>query len=223
MPVTIAATYDVPSARRITWKAGLDLEGGIPLYTVKKNAVSDYGADRSGSADATAAIQNCVNGVAKPGACYLPAGSYLIAGTIRMPSQVVLRGGGPANTVLNLSASAGIEFVGGSKSDMSAPIAITNGYTEGSKALTLAGVAGLAVNDWISIYENNPSGLVDASKCGWCGDDSDTGQHVIQQFAKITADRRQRAYDQSADVLHVRVNAEAVDPKSEIRRVHVGP
>ena len=187
MSVVVAATYDVPSTRRIAWKAGLDSQGGIPLYTVKKNAVSDYGANASGAADATAAIQSCVNGVAKPGACYLPPGTYLVNGTIRMPAQVVLRGGSPSNTVLNLSASGAIEFVGGSKSDMSAPFAISAGYTKGSTALTMTSAAGLAVNDWISIYEDNPSGLVDASKCEWCGDDSDTGEHVIQQFAKITA------------------------------------
>ena len=187
MPAALSATYTVPSNRRIVWRAGLDAEGGIPLYTIKKNAVSDYGANPGGAVDATAAIQNCVNGVTKPGACYLPAGTYLLAGTIRMPAQVALRGGGPSKTVLNMTASAAIEFVGGSKSDMSAPIAITSGYTKDSTALTLVSVSGLATNDWISIYENNPSGLVDASKCDWCGDDSDTGQHVIQQFAKITA------------------------------------
>jgi len=187
MSAAAAAVYNVPADRRIAWNAGLDSQGGIPFYPVDKNAVSDYGADASGAADATVAIQSCVNGVAKPGACYLPSGTYLVNGTISMPAQVVLRGSSPSNTVLNLSASAGIEFVGGSKSDMSVPILISSGYTKESTALTMTSVGGLAVNDWISVYEDNPSGLVDASKCGWCGDDSNTGQHVIQQFARITA------------------------------------
>jgi hypothetical protein len=186
-PLTVAAIYDVPPDRRIPWNAGLDPEGGIPRYSVSKDAVADYSADNKGSSDATAAIQNCVNGVSRPGACSLRAGTYRVDGTINMPAQVVLRGGGPGRTLLNMSAGASIVFIGGSKEDMGAPIGISSGFTKGSMALTLNSTGGLAVDDWISVYENNPPGLVDSSRCGWCGDDSGSGQHVIQQFARITA------------------------------------
>jgi hypothetical protein len=179
--------YDLPSDRRIAWSAGLDPEGGIPVYAIKKNAVSDYGADSSGTNDATSAIQTCVNGVAKPGACFLPAGTYRLTNPINMPAQVVLRGAGPGSTVLNMEAGASFYFVGGSKNNLSDRISITGGFTKNSTTLTLASTSGLSVNTWIAIYENNDTSLIDSSKCSWCGDDSDTGNHVTMQFAKITA------------------------------------
>jgi hypothetical protein len=186
-PASAWGVYDLPADRRTAWLAGLDAEGGIPVYAVKKDAVVDYGADNTGVIDATAAIQNCVNGVAKPGACLLPAGLYRLTGTVNMPARAVLRGTGPSSTIVNMSASAGFAFVGGSKTNMGTPIPMLSGYAKTSTALTLSSVSGLAVNDWIAIYENNPTGLVDTKGCGWCGDDSGSGTHVIQQFAQITA------------------------------------
>jgi Pectate lyase superfamily protein len=187
LPSTALAVYEVPSDRRIPWTAGLDPEGGIPTYQVKRNAVSDHGADSSGASDATSAIQACINAVAKPGACSLPAGTYQVNGTINMPAQVVLRGAGPGATTLNMGSGGSISFRGGSKSDMSGAIGITSGYTKDSTTLTLSSVSGLAVNDWISIFQNNDTSLIDASKCDWCGEDTDNAAHIMMQFAKITA------------------------------------
>jgi hypothetical protein len=172
----------------IPWKAGLDPEGGIPVYTVKKNAVTDYGADPTGVTDATTAINNCLKGVVAPGACFLPTGTYLVTGEITMTvSEKVLRGNGPGNTILNLgAASAHVSFDGGSKPSLTGAKRITSGLTKGSTSLTLSNVTGLAIGDWVSLTQENEAGVVNIGDCRYCGYDNGTGQYARQQFAKIT-------------------------------------
>jgi hypothetical protein len=85
---TAAPVFDVPSDRRITWSAGLDPVGGIPNYTDVICPISN----NSGTEDVTAEIQHCIDIAKSNTAVFIPAGKYLIGGTINMRSNVALRG-----------------------------------------------------------------------------------------------------------------------------------
>ena len=55
--------------------------------------VTRYGAKADGLTDATAALQKAVNAAAKRGGIVtLPAGKFLIAGSVKVPAGVTVRG-----------------------------------------------------------------------------------------------------------------------------------
>jgi hypothetical protein len=73
------------------------------------NVVSDYGADRTGVANAGTAIQNAINAASAAGGgiVYFPAGNYLISATLTMKSRVTLKGAGlNASTITQSSTTA---------------------------------------------------------------------------------------------------------------------
>lgn len=101
----------IPADRLVNWKPGI--ADGIPSYPVDKNAKTDYGAVGDGVADDTGAIQNCINNTAVGHACFLPAGTYKITAGLKIPSQKVLRGNGPAYTrIINASTTHPLTFSG---------------------------------------------------------------------------------------------------------------
>ena len=173
------AVYDLDPGRKIAWRAGLDTEGGIPYYP----NVTCNGLDPTGASDSAAKINACISSAVPGTAVYLPSGTYRVNSHINMKSNRVLRGAGPAQTSIRLYNGAQINFNGGSKDGMGSNIAIVSGYVKGSTALTLASAAGLATGDIISIFQDNDPALVKSLGCSWCGEDS--GQHEIQQFAKV--------------------------------------
>lgn len=67
-----------------------EADSDVIVYSV--NAV-DMGADKTGSADSTSAIQNAINSVkSNGGIVFLPAGQYRVDGTLTIPEGVTLRG-----------------------------------------------------------------------------------------------------------------------------------
>ena len=177
------AAYELDSDRRISWRAGLDTEGGIPYYS----GVACNGVDPTGATDSAARINACISSAAPGTAVVLPSGTYRVNSRIIMKSNVVLRGAGPAQTLIRLYNGATITFEGGGKDRMGPNIDIVSGYVKGSTALTLASAAGLATGDIISIFQDNDQNLVKSVGCSWCGEDS--GEHDIQQFARVTGIR----------------------------------
>ena len=194
----VLAVYEVPSERRILWSAGLDQEGGIPIY----KSVPCSGLDPTGATNNATQINNCISSAPPGTAVYIPPGTYAIDGNIKMKSNVVLRGAGISPPWLPL-ASAGtttlsmnggrIDFAGGSKAYSWSPgpgsgTDITAGYTKGSNSLTLSGAGGYSVGDYISIFQDNDPGVIDTRGYSWLGEDLDGsgGVHVKQQYAKIT-------------------------------------
>ena len=67
-----------------------------------------------------------------------------------------------------------------------AGIAITSGYTQGSASLTLPSSAGLAVGDYVSVYQNKDTSAIDDKGYSWLGEDSGPDPHVWAQYTKIT-------------------------------------
>src|ERR1700678_461383 len=106
-----AQTYNLPNdnascpgkCRVIPWKTGADLwsNGTLPTYS----PVICTGLAANGTTNDGPAIQTCINNAALNTAVFIPAGTYLINSTLRLKSDVVLRGAGTPSTFLNLGSS----------------------------------------------------------------------------------------------------------------------
>jgi len=84
-----------------------------------------YGADPTGAADATAAIQRALDATARRGGgiAYLPAGRYTLEGALTVPSGVELRGA--QITPFHTNAAATVLYVTGGAGSADGPAAIT--------------------------------------------------------------------------------------------------
>jgi len=75
----------------------VDLENVAPPLTAPASSLSitSYGADTNGVTDSTTALQNCINAAHSAGeTAWMPAGNYLITGTINLPSNTTIQGAG---------------------------------------------------------------------------------------------------------------------------------
>jgi hypothetical protein len=179
-------TYALPNTRTIDW-SGAGVVGGIPKRTTISTTVLPSGADDTAAINK--ALQNCAAGQT----VMLSAGSFMISGTIEIPSNVTLRGGGAQKTILMVSGQgAVISFSGPGPSWRllyNSAQKLAGGYTKGSSSITLAAsplpawsVGGLL---WLT-QQNDPSLPVTANGgaglCSWCanglGDTYDLGQVV---------------------------------------------
>jgi Pectate lyase superfamily protein len=133
--------------------------GEEPLPTVSGPLfdVTDFGADITGAADATAAIQSAIDAAsAAGGVVYLPAGLYRCDGRLRVAAPgVVLRGDGSALTRLYFTQAEGMSGKGhlafqGSVS-READILLTEDGENRSNVVKVADATGLAVGDETSL------------------------------------------------------------------------
>lgn len=92
----IAPNYDIDL---------VDLENVAVPPTAPVNSLNvtaaPYNADPNGVADSTAALQNCINAASGAGkTVWMPAGTYLITGTINLPANTTVQGAGMWHTAL---------------------------------------------------------------------------------------------------------------------------
>jgi Alpha-1,3-glucanase catalytic domain D1/Alpha-1,3-glucanase catalytic domain D2 len=81
----------------------VDLESVAPPLPAPADSLSliDYGGVGDGTADCTSALQNCIAAAQAQGkAVWIPAGQWLITGTITLPSETTLQGSGMWHTRL---------------------------------------------------------------------------------------------------------------------------
>lgn len=86
----------------------VDLENVAAPLTAPLNSLSitNYGADTNGIIDSTTALQNCINTASAEGkTVWMPVGTYLISGTINLPSNATVQGAGMWYTTLMGNAS----------------------------------------------------------------------------------------------------------------------
>lgn len=152
-----------------------------PIY----NVVTGYGADPSGAADSTAAIQNAINAAqsAGQGVVYLPAGIYKVSPvganyySLKISgSNLVLRGAGASQTfILNSNPDMRLKsviMVG--TSSASTDLAASAEWYTGNTAVNLTGdlllpttqipvtsTTGYQVGNFISIRNDLTQGLID--------------------------------------------------------------
>lgn len=136
------------------------------------NVVTQYGADASGKADSTAAIQNAINaaGAAGGGVVYLPAGTYRVhpQGTSSSAlwinkNNVVLRGAGKTATFLyndtpNMREKSVIRVAPDHSADWhtptNAPTAIRGDINPLATVIPVSSVNGYSVNDFIVLHSD---------------------------------------------------------------------
>ncbi len=121
---------------------------------------------------------------------YLAAGTYSIAGTISIPSNVTLRGAGADQTILNATGTSGDVISLGSGSVPYNPVNITSGATAGSTSIVVASASGIGTGTYLAIAETNNSSYVSTSgsegNCNWCDGWTSTGSLARGQIVQVT-------------------------------------
>jgi Pectate lyase superfamily protein len=103
------------------------------------------------------ALASCPSG----DAVYLAPGTYSIAGTISVPSNVTLRGAGANLTILNATGTNGGDVVRlGSGSVSYNPVRITSGATAGSTCIEVGNASDISAGNYLAIAEINDTGHV---------------------------------------------------------------
>lgn len=113
-------------------------------YTLAAGNVLRYGADRTGAADSTTAIQNAINSWnGNGGTVFLPAGTFKINSLLTVPASntYILGAGIGATTLTSSSATAGGISFSGAQNQGIADLLITSSITQtAGSAVTVSGV-----------------------------------------------------------------------------------
>ncbi len=160
--VSVFAVAEVlPAARRIDWSAS-GIPGGIPhRTTVCGDVVTGYGAKGDDATDNRAAFQQALDACAAGQVVTVPAGIFRIKGSLSMPSNVTLRGAGPATVIKSVGTGEALFIFGADAvqyDPSSISTAISSGATAGSQSLVVASNTGITVGSYLVITElNDPS------------------------------------------------------------------
>ncbi len=156
--------------------------GGIPERRVAC-AVVNAPAD---TAEINARLAACPAGQA----VVLGVGTYEIAGTIRVPAEVTLRGAGADRTVLNATGRGGaiVQMGGGDVAFM--PRALVSSAQAGASRVELASTEGMAVGSYLVITEENDGVFVSTAgsggRCTWCdGGWTKDGEYARGQIVEV--------------------------------------
>lgn len=183
-----------PADRVVPWQGNVGVEGGIPARTVIRNCVLSDGVPTNGTADSRPAIQECLDSTPEDGVAFLPAGTYMIAGTVKVPAKRTLRGAGSGASGTTIYTSAKIDnllWIGAGYSDVGPLLPITAGATKGSTAVTVADASSIAAGDYVLVNEKNdasipvtPQSYADGP-CNWC--DQFGATRLRAQVVKVIA------------------------------------
>jgi hypothetical protein len=197
-----AAPPTLPDFSRAGYRCG---EQPLPELAVTVN-VKKFGAIGDGRTDDTAAFRKAVT---EGGVIFIPAGRYVLTDTVRIErSGVVLRGAGADKTVLVIPKSlqqihpkgpvdefkspysfggAFIEVSGGEKGKKLSAVATSS--VRGTRQVTLHGVSGVKVGDWLRFTMNNFPALgrhIHANKAD-VGTDTQRHRSFFDWVARVTA------------------------------------
>jgi Pectate lyase superfamily protein len=203
----------VPDGRLMDWsyagyRAG---EADLPNASATLD-VTTYGATADDSSDDTAAFQQALDAAGPSDVVAIPAGRFVINDTLTLGDGVVLRGAGPAATILDVpvnlsdlhgnpgldaggqsSYSFGGGFIEANGSDGGKVLAtVTSPAKRGDNSLELTTTAGITAGNWIQIEQTDVAGelmkrlhadLMDG------GDDNigDKGMDFYTRVSQVTA------------------------------------
>jgi hypothetical protein len=167
----MAKTAAPPATTQIDWTQS-GVNGGIPARSTvyKTLKASDYG---NGSSDASSAINSALSSCPDNQVVMLSSGKFKISSTITIPSNVVLRGAGPSDTILDqqLSGLALVRFGTFNVPDIKKSQPIASGSSSGSTSLSFM-TSGVKVGDLILVTETNDASYVtmtgNEGDCTWC-------------------------------------------------------
>jgi hypothetical protein len=174
----------IPAARTIDWSQS-GIPGGIPARTTVCATMS-AGATQ-------AVIQAALNACPANQVVQLGAGTYTLNGGLSIPSNVVLRGAGPKNTILSAAGSGSgfIRFGTGEVPAIANSTTITAGSTAKSTSLTLQSMSGVTVGSHLMVTQLNDPTYVSITttngSCNWCdGGIGWNGTRVQGQIVEVT-------------------------------------
>ena len=192
----------IPAALQIDWTLS-GIPGGIPNRTTIYQTIqaSSYG---NGTTDATAAIQSALNSCPPGEVVLLSPGTFLINTSLTIPSNVTLRGAGPASvggtnvsstsTTLNCTGSTtgAINFGNGTQPDISGSVTITGGLTQGSTSITVSNSSGVTRGMYLLITQLNDPSFVTIDGAEGASTWSDggigwNGTRVLGQTVQVTS------------------------------------
>jgi len=157
IPMGIPDSYGeiLSSDRRIDWSPGIP--GGIPNYPIGINVKdAPYNAAGDGVTDDRTAIQSALSACSSGKAVYLPAGTYRITSSLTVPSNAVLRGAGPSQTIILVdstgSGSHGIKMRGYSPTPRTDLELIPS---RGDTTITVSDASKITVNDIILLRHDS--------------------------------------------------------------------
>ncbi len=187
----------LPADRKIDWGlAGVWENGvkGIPNRTTVFCNVrvsipgSSLVARGDGVTDDTAALRAAVNACPAGQAVYLPAGTYVVSGTINLKSNMVIRGAGMGETKIIQHANTYAFYLMGN--DSFAYTNATAGYTKGSDAITVSDPSLFQVGDMVRMDQlNDPNVATNVGTggaCTWCGRYGVNGARAMGEVALVT-------------------------------------
>lgn len=147
----------IPAQRVAEWSLA-GYPGEVPRPSTQAD-VMDFGAVGDGVANDQPAIVAAIASLGgEPGVVFLPPGNYRITSTISLPSGVVLRGAGAADSWIRCdppnSGTTCIAVNGSVSGDWQA---VTAGYSKDSQALTVSDGTAFSQGDWALIRQQNGS------------------------------------------------------------------
>lgn len=183
--VQMAGAQILPADRQIDWSLS-GIPGGIPVRT---SVCASIAAGAS-----TSAIQSALNACPANQVVMLAAGAYNVSGGLRIPSNVVLRGAGPQQTILNASGSGAgfISFGSGATPVVSASKSVTGGTAAKSTSISVSSTSGISVGSHLMITQLNDTSYVNITTsngtCTWCdGGIGWNGTRVQGQIVEVTS------------------------------------
>ncbi|HSI59919.1 MAG TPA: glycosyl hydrolase family 28-related protein [Ideonella sp.] len=182
---TMTTAQILPANRTIDWSQS-GIPGGIPNRTTICANIA------AGASQST--IQSALNSCPANQVVKLAAGTYTISGGLTIPSNVVLRGAGPQETILKASGSSGgfIRFGPGITPSISNSTAITAGASAKSTSINVASASGITVGSYLMVTQLNDPSYVKITTtngtCTWCdGGIGWNGTRVQGQIVEVKA------------------------------------
>ncbi len=156
--------------------------GAIPARTVACARLTPVAT----VAKINAALAACPSGQA----VFLGPGTYQINGTLRVPSNVTLRGAGADQTALNATGGGDAVISIGSGSVPFQPHVIKSGAIVGSAQIVLGTTKGVTAGMYLVIAETNDPSFVTAAgsggNCNWCdGGWTKDGSYARGQIVEV--------------------------------------
>lgn len=120
----------------------------------------------------------------------LKPGTYEIQGTVRIPSNVTLRGAGADTTILDARGAGEAVVALGSGSVPFVPHVIASGAKAGSRQIELKAAQGISAGMYLVIAERNDPTFVTAAgsggNCNWCDGWTHDGSLARGQIVEVT-------------------------------------
>jgi hypothetical protein len=123
----------------------------------------------------------------------LSSGTFLINGSLSVPSNVSLRGQGANQTILNAKGTGGgsVVALGSGSPSASSSVSITGGTSQGSTSISLSSTSGITVGSHLIITELNDPSFVSIAgsegSCTWCDSDLWNGTRAAGQIVQVTS------------------------------------